>query len=232
METLREKYLTLLVLELTEDPLVYREIEREEVSYSGPWALCDRQLQKTAQQAADTAGSTAAGYGKAAGGIAGTLTPILTRQAQNPSGFSPNDVNNMEVSAAEGAGGAANSAANKAGLLANRTHNVGALSAVQDSAARAKIGTMANTNRGVQNENAELKQQQQQSALKQLGGLYGTDVGAQMGNAGQISRDVDAGVQAGNSGWLQNTMGVIGGLGKTAGSVMTGLYGNQGMMNS
>ena len=76
---------------------------------------------------------------------------------------------------------------------------------------------------------------QQNDALKQLGGMYGTDVGAQLGAQRNQTADINAAVQAGNSGWLQNTEGVLdtaANLGKAAGSVMTGMYGSQGAMNS
>jgi len=235
METLREKhlkYISRIVFELTDDPHEFIEISREEVPYLGPWALCDRQLQQQAGNAATTASNTAAGYGAAAGGTAGTLTPILTRMAQNPSGYSPTDVNNMRTNAAEGASSAANSAENKATLAANRSHNVGSLSAVQDEAARNKMQTMSKANLGVDVANANLKQNQQQAALAGLQKLYGTQVGAQVGSQGQIAQDVNAGVNAGNSGWLQNTMGVVKDLSSGAGAVMGGLYGNQGALNS
>lgn len=215
-------YSTLVVLQLTDDPSEFIELRNERVPYGGPWAKLDRALQNQAKTAANTATSTASGYGANAGQIAGTLTPTLERQATTPQGFSPTDVNNMTVAGAEAAGGANATVAGRAGDAAARSRNVGSLSAVQDQAARDKEAQLSKNALGVQNLNAGVKQQQQQSALNQLTKLYGTNVGAQTGNAGQVSGDVNAGVNAGNSGWLQNTTGILKGLQGAGGSVPGG----------
>ena len=65
----------------------------------------------------------------------------------------------------------------------------------------------------MQNESARLGQQKQQTALSGLQGLYGTDVGAQLKAMGIQDSDINTEIQAGQSGWLQNTMGAIGTLG-------------------
>lgn len=209
-------YSTRIVLALTDDPEVFVTLEKDSVAYAGPWARCDRSLQSAATGAAGTAAGTAAGLQSNAKQINGTLTPTLERMATNPSGYSPTDVNNMTVAGEQAAGGANSSLVGRAANAAARTHNVGATSAVEDAAGRAKMATNSNVALGVQNQDAQLKQQQQQSALKQLTGLYGVNVGGGNAAAGQVAGDVNAGVNAGNSGWLQNTMGVLGGMSKMA----------------
>jgi len=172
----------------------------------------DRAAQQGLKNAAGTATTTAAGYGNAAGGIAGQLTPTLEQQATNPTGFSPTDVNNQIVAGAQAAGGTtgAGGLASPATAMAARTHNVGALSGVLDQASRQRGQQLSSNALNVQNKNAMVKQSQQQAALGGLEKMYGTDVGAQLGSQGQVANDWNGEVKAGQSGWLQNTLGVIG----------------------
>ena len=196
-------------------------------------AMFDRSLQKQATQAGTTAANNSAGYGTQAATTAGTLTPILTQQAKNPPGLTPEEKNAELVAGAQGAGGATGAVAGEAGLAANRSRNTGSLSAVLDAASRARTQQLSRTAEGVENQNTALKTQQQQSALSQLRNLYGTQVAAQEGNAGQVASDVNAGVNAGNSGWLQNTEGVINTATGAAKNVAQSLYGGgSGFANS
>jgi hypothetical protein len=184
--------------------------------YDGPLALADRSIQGAAQNNAKTAGTTAAGYGTSALGLAGTLTPALTNDVNNPIGFTPTETNNMLVAGEQGAGGATAGVTGQAGLNAMRTRNTGALSGVLDQAARTKQQQLSENALNVQNQSARLAQQKRASALGGLQGLYGTDVNAQLKAMGIQDQDLQTAIQAGNSGWLQNTMGVIGGLASDA----------------
>ena len=192
-----------------------------------------RQLVNTAQNAANAAGTTAAGYGSAATGIGGTLTPILTKEATNPTGLTPTEKNAQLVAGEEGAGGATGSVAGAAGLQANRTRNTGALSGVLDAAARAKSQQFSRGAENVQNEDTMLKEGNRQAGIRGLQQQFGTNVGAQLGSAGQISHDVEAGVQANNTGWLQNTLNTINTLTGSAKNVAGAMYGgDSGFANS
>lgn len=199
---------------------------------AGLCVLADRALQKQGTNAATGASSTAGSYGTQAGTIAGTLVPQLTRMATNPAGLNPTDLNQLSVANQQAAGGAAASNANQAQLRATRSNNVGSLSSVLDSNARNKMATLADAANKTQVYNSNLKNEQQQSALKGLQGIYGTDVGAQIGSQGQVANDINAATNAGKSGWLQNTLGTISTITGGAKDVMGGLYGTSGMMNS
>lgn len=191
-----------------------------------------RQAVQTAQQAATTAAGTAAGYGSAATGIGGTLTPILTKEATNPTGLTPEAKNAALVAGEQGAGGATGSVAGAAGLAANRTRNTGALSGVLDAAARAKTQQFSRGAQTVANEDTALKESNRQAGIHGLQGMYGTNVNAQLGSAGQISHDVDASVAANNSGWLQNTLNTITTLTGGAKNAAGAMYGgNAGFAN-
>lgn len=151
---------------------------------------------KQASNAAGTASSNAGGYGTTAAGIGDLLVPTLKGDVNNAPGFSPEDVNNQLVAGEEGAGGTNAAIAGEAGLKAARSRNVGSTAGVLDEAARIKSRTNAGVGLDVANQNAMLKQQQRASALKQLQGLYGTDVSAQTQNEGLVPEDIDAWAKA------------------------------------
>lgn len=159
-----------------------------------------------AKAANDTAASTASGLGSQATNISGSLVPQLQKQATNPTGYTPTQQNNMLVAGEQGAGGANAGITGQAGLQASRTHNSGALSGVLDSAARSKQQTLSQNALGVQNKQADLQNQQQQSALKQLGGLYGEDVNADINAQKLVPEDINAANAASQTGAQQNAM--------------------------
>jgi hypothetical protein len=178
--------------------------------YDGPLALCDRAAQAQAGNAEKTAGTTAAGYGSSASNVNSTLLPALKQDVNNPTGFTPQQLNDMIVSGEQGAGGAASGIAGAAGLNAMRTRNSAALPGVLDQSARQKMQQSSQNNLQVSGENAKLAQAKRSQALSGLEGQYGTDVNAQLKAMGIQNQDIGTEIQAGQSGWLQNTMGVMG----------------------
>ncbi len=187
-------------------------LERTRFDYCGPVARCDRSIQNQ-----DTSNLTSLSTG--AGGISSYMTPLLESWAGgNAPGYGQGAVNQM-TSAAQTAAGAASNQAKQSGLLrALRTGNAAGVAAGDVSAA---VNSGQNQTQAVEDilgQNAQLKAQQQTGALNMLGSLYGTDVSG----ANQASQ---AAVQAGNSGWFQNLLGLgntIGGLAKGAGSMGIG----------
>jgi hypothetical protein len=172
-----------------------------------------------ANSAAKTATSNAGQYGAQAAGINSTIMPTLTREAQGGGGYTPTQANNQLVAGEQGAGGANAGITGTANLQAARTHNTGALSGVLDQAARLKQQTLSNNALGVQTRSADLANQQQAGALKQLGGLYGTDVNAQLGNQRLVPEDINAATTAGTQSFGGQFLQKFGGaLGQGSGS--------------
>lgn len=184
-----------------------------------------RQLVDDAQKAQGTASQTAGAYGSAATGVNGTLTPVLTNEALHPTGFTPQQKNAQLVAGEQGAGGATGAVAGTAGLQANRSRNSGALSSVLDSAARAKSQAFSGGAENVATKDAALQQANKQAGVSGLEKMYGTDVGAQLGSEGQVSSDINAGVAANNTGWLQNTLNTISTITGAAKNVSGAMYG-------
>ena len=169
----------------------------------------DRSAQNQAGQATNQAFSTAGNYGSQAGQIGGSVVPTLERDVTNAPGYNPTDLNAMLVAGEQGAGGAASGVTGQAGLEAARTRNSGATSSVLDQAMRRKGQILSTNALDVQGANAKLKQQQRSQALGGLEGMYGTDVGAQLKAMGLEAPDINADVNAGKSGWLQQGEGLL-----------------------
>jgi hypothetical protein len=162
-----------------------------------------------ANQARNQAIGTAGTLEGRATDINSTLVPGLEREANNPTGFTPEELNNQLVAGEQGAGGANAGIAGEAGLRMARTRNSAGYSNVLDEAARDKTKQLSENALNVQNENAKLAQEKQSQARKMLAGLYGTDVSGNLEAQGLETKDIEAEAQAGQSGWFQNMTGLL-----------------------
>jgi hypothetical protein len=168
-----------------------------------------RDAVNAARQAAGTAATTAGAYGAQAGGIGANLVPQLTRQMQNPQGYSQRDVGAQLTSALAGAGGATAGLSGAAGKMAVDTRNPMGFSSALDAAAMQRDKAAAGVGERVAANNADVKLRQQEQAQQALSGLYGTNVRAQTENAAQQAPDINAQVNADKQGWLQNAEGIV-----------------------
>jgi hypothetical protein len=188
----------------------------------------DRSVQGRAKNQSTTAENTGAGYGAQAGQIGSTLIPGLERQAQGGQGLTPTQKNNALVAGAEAVGGAGAGTSGAARLEAMRTRNPGGFSAALDEAARQRgRQTSANT-LGVENLDTQIANQKQREAQQMLAGLYGTDTSRQLQAMGLANEDLNTALNAGKTGWLQNTEGVldtISGMGNSAAGVKKAFFG-------
>lgn len=173
-----------------------------------------RGAQQQATTAADTSGSTAAGYGSGAADISSVLTPFLTRELNNPGGFSQQDQTQMLSAAEGGAGGLAGGLATKANERAAATGNASGAGASLDDIAREREKAAAGASEGIATKNAETKIGQQEQAASGLKGLYGTDVSAQLGAMGVQNSNIGQEVNAGSHGWFQNMTNLIAAINK------------------
>lgn len=201
-------------------------VEDQWYEYRGPLALCDRSMQRAAKQGIQNSNEAAGTFGSNAATAFGTAMPMLKEQAYHPTGMSTADLGAMESGALGTAAGTAGAANERARLAAQRSGNAaatGALGVANTEAAARGAGSNLSKIIG---QNAALKAQQQQHALSELGSLYGMGERGQIGALGVVPEDIKAGAAAGQTGWLQNTLGVIdalGGAASGAGSAMSGL---------
>ncbi len=192
--------------------------------FEEPKILFDRGAVGQAKQQGKVAGEVAGTAGSNASQIGSTITPVLEQQATHPTGYDPTTLNNMLVSQQEAAGGANATVGGEGRLNALRTRTAGGFAPALAEAARSKGRTLATGALNVQNRSADLAQQKQQEALRSLQGLYGTDTSNQLKAMGLQSEDLQNQLAAGRQGWLQNTEGVLGTIGKL-GSEAAGAYG-------
>ena len=182
---------------------------------------------------ANNASSTGAGYGSSAAGINSTLLPFLTRELNNPQGFTQQQTGSMLNQAEAGAGGATSGLTTEANLASARDRNSGGFSGALDEAARDRTKAISGASSGIATKDAELQQNQQQNAASGLGQMYGQDTSAQLKAMGLVPEDVDASTKAYGTGSWEQGIGQIAGLagkigssffpGGTAGQIFSGL---------
>jgi hypothetical protein len=182
---------------------------------------------RSATNQANTAATTAANTGTQLGAegqaIGSTVTPFLTSELEHPQGFSQQDMSGMLSAAEGGAGGADAGIVGQAAQRAATSRNAGGFQSALDDAARQREKAAAGTSEGIAGQNAQLKQQQMQQGAAGLEHMYGTDESGMLGAMGQQANDINAEVNAGKSGWLQNAQSIIkqiatGGAGYTPGA--------------
>lgn len=167
-------------------------------------------------------------------GIFGPLTSFAQNQMTNPQGFGPAYGGMVAQTGAVGSGVTA-AAQQEAAQRGAASGNLAGISGTQDAIAQAASQGVGSNLQNLAVQNQLLKNQQQMQGAGMLQGIYGTNLQAGLGNLGQSIDATKAYTEAGKSGWLQNTMGVLGtlgGLGMGAGSMMTGLYGAKGALGS
>jgi hypothetical protein len=174
-----------------------------------------RNAASAAGNAATTAQQTAAGYGATNATVGSSLIPFESRQLTNPSGMSQQDIGAQLAAGLGASGGATAALAGAASKDAATARNPMGFSAALDAASRNREKANAGTAEGIYANNANVKLQQQNQAANTLSGLYGMSANAQNNASRQIAPDVGAQVNASNSGWLQNAMGVLGTLNGT-----------------
>lgn len=179
--------------------------------------------QGMAQGTYDAAGGlskTAAGASALHEGNAGQLysflTPQYEQEAVNPQGFGEADLGGMNTAVQQSTGGATAGAVGQNALQSQRTRNLGGAQASNNDSANTAAQINSEKALGIQGANASLKQQQKQSGLAGLAGLHGGELSAAMkdldiSDAALNTQNQSTGqyLQAGQSGWLQNTLGIL-----------------------
>jgi hypothetical protein len=185
-------------------------------------------ISSAAQRNATTAGDIGAGYGADAGVVNANLLPFLTRQLNNPTGYTQAQRGNMLTAAEAGSGGSNAGLNTEAALATARSRNPGSISGGLAEAARQKDKANASTAEGIEANNANVQQQQQQSAAEGLGRMYGQDTDAQLKAMGLQNEDLNTAASTyGTGSWLQG-LNQIAGTGLKLGAMGAG-FGIPGM---
>lgn len=200
-------------------------LEHEFFEYDGPLMLCDRAAQAAAKNAASTAQGTAAtdtAEGQAAQSF---INPIFQHEATAEHLFTPGQEN--ELLTAANAGSGAVSGAEKAALQreAASTNNATALTKNLQTAALDRMKSAAGASEGVAAQDVMGAKQLNQQGLAGEAGLFNTDTDAALKAMGIQTNDINTGIEAGKSGWLQNMNATISALTKGAGGAGAVLAG-------
>jgi hypothetical protein len=124
--------------------------------------------------------------------IYGTLDPALTAEATNPTGYAPNDLAATNTASQQSLGGSTAGITGQANLEAARTRNAGGFQGAIGSGSRSNAKQLSQNALGIQEQNAQLKEAQKQTALSQLQQLYGTDVQGAEGFLGESNSALGA----------------------------------------
>lgn len=172
-----------------------------------------------------------------------SLFPSLENQYANPvglnntSGYTPEQTNEMTTASNQSLGGAVAGAVGQGNLQAARTRNSGGYATALDDAVRQAGRQQSQNVLGIHEDSAKLSAQQQEmsdqmksqereQALSGMEGLYGQNINELMQMMGLGPQAINSEVNAGNSGWLQNTIGLVnalGNVGQGVGSAATGI---------
>lgn len=157
--------------------------------------------------------------------IINQLAPEYQAEINNPQGIGASGLAAENTAAQQSTGGSVAGLVGQGNLTAARTRNAGGFGAALDESSRQAMRQNAQDAVGIQANNENLKEQQRQEGLAGLEGLYGINanqvlgaLGAENSSLGEQTGANNSLTQAGQSGWLQNTLGVIGTLGSLGGS--------------
>jgi hypothetical protein len=169
----------------------------------------DRDIAAKANQNRKTADTVGAGLGTEAAGIGGAVIPGLEREATNPQGFAPTDVNNMLVAGGEAVGGANSGITGEANLETARTRNAGGFANALDEAARVKSRALATNALDVSGRQAMEKEKQRQFAQGELTNIMQSDRANQLRAMGLSEEAIAQELKANQQGWFQKTLDTI-----------------------
>lgn len=122
-----------------------------------------------------TANAAAGDFGSRGGAAWNALFPALNQEVNNPQGLSPQEKATMNTASSQSLGGSQAGAVGQGNLMAGRTHNPASAGAALDASAGGAQRQQSQNALGVEEFSTNLAQQKQQTALKELGALYGTN---------------------------------------------------------
>jgi hypothetical protein len=183
----------------------------------------DRAAQGAAKTAAGTAAGTAATEQGNANAAGAALTPFYRQEMTAQHLYNPQQMNELLGAGEAGISGANATAMGQAQSEAARTRNTSGFSAALDQNARERMQQTGALGQGVAAQDVMGAKALNQQGAAGMQGLYGTDTDAMLKAMGIQTGDINAQTEAGKSGWMQNTMGMISAI--TGGKGLSGIPG-------
>lgn len=144
------------------------------------------------------------GYSNQAQQNSNVLTPTLNQLATNPQGYTQQQQNNFNTAATQSAGGAEAGAVGGGNQMAARTNNAGGFAPAAIQSGHDATTQLSDAALGVQNQNAQLKQQQQAEGLNGLQNEYNTNVGAGENALGLSNQSLNTAIAGDTAGFSRN----------------------------
>lgn len=117
--------------------------------------------------------------------ISSSLTPQLESDVTNPKGYTPQQLAYMNTASQQSEGGSVGGTTGQANLTAARTRNAGGYQGAIASSARSAQKSLSQNALSIQQQQANLQQQQRQAAIDALSKLYGIDEQTALGYLNQ-----------------------------------------------
>lgn len=173
----------------------------------GPNVGVAKALLNASQQASGQYGSTASGEGA-------QLNPFYSQEMKATHSLSPEQANEMLTAAEAGSGGAFGGAEGQINRDAARTGNATSVTKSLDEMARDRAKVAAGSSEGIAAQDVAGAKQLNQEGAAGMQGLYGTNVGAQLGAMKQSGEDLKnlSAAQQQAPGWLQGLKNVSSGI--------------------
>ena len=171
-------------------------------------ALCLRQEEATANNAATTAGNVGASLGQTAAGERGVIDPFYRREMSAEHAYDPTQLNEMLTAAGAGTGAAAGAAENQMQQQAASTGNAAGIAKSEQQLARDRMKTSAGVSEGIAGQDVQGALNLRQAGAAGESGLYGENLKGQLDAMGQVSGDINAATNASKAGWLQDAEGI------------------------
>lgn len=151
--------------------------------FQGPNTGTAKTLLNSSQQASGQYGSSAAGEGA-------QLNPFFSQEMRATHSLTPEQSDEMLTAAEAGAGGAFGGAEGQINRDAARTGNATSVTKSLDEMARDRAKVAAGTSEGIAAQDVAGAKQLNQEGAAGMQGLYGTNVGAQLGAMKQSGEDL------------------------------------------
>ena len=220
------KITTYAKFQMTENIGEYLPIERHEVEYSGPIALCDRSAVQAQKGLRDTNAANAANAGGEADTEHAALSPFYANEMNAEHLFTPGQTGELLTSTMAPLGSELGDVQHQAELQGARTRNASGFTKSLQQAARDKMKAAAGASEGVASQDILGAKQLNQEGAAGMEHLFGADTGKQLQSLGLEEGAIQGQTEAGKSGWLQNLNDTI----KTIGS-LAGTKGIKGISN-
>lgn len=143
--------------------------------------------QKAVQLAADTNANGQA-FQNQGNALNNTASTFFKNELNNPQGFSPDELSAMLTASSQSVGGSQAGTVGQGNLLAARTGNNAGLATTLDQSQRNASKQLSNNALGVQEQNAELKQKQQQAGAQGVQQMGSEDIANSLRSLG-LSND-------------------------------------------